>query len=168
MVNVCKCYHICDPMAKCSYYIINYMIVYLKVHVESDESVHYKGHQASNMRPRQSYCSEFAKVFVFWVSCFSMRSPRNIDVGFVKYCFKLPHLQVEDFWLTANIDINLLSLILCRKKTHHVREPVIFLCFIFKAKVRAAQRALALEVRAPVLHQRVAMDVIAGIPIYIP
>jgi hypothetical protein len=36
------------------------MIVDAKVHVEI---VHYKGRQGSNMRPRESFFAEFAKVF---------------------------------------------------------------------------------------------------------
>jgi len=37
------------------------MIVDAKVHVEI---VHYKGRQGSNMRPRESFFAEFAKVFL--------------------------------------------------------------------------------------------------------
>ena len=63
------------------------MIVDAKVHVEI---VHYKGRQGSNMRPRESFFAEFAKVFLKGGAKdfakkiaidFSVRPLRKINVG---------------------------------------------------------------------------------------
>ena len=50
------------------YIYIIHMIVDLKVHVEI---FHYKGRQGSNMRPRESFFPEFAKVLFVWGERFS-------------------------------------------------------------------------------------------------
>ena len=47
------------------------MIVDLKVHVEI---FHYKGRQGSNMRPRESFFPEFAKVLFVWGERFSKKT----------------------------------------------------------------------------------------------
>ena len=62
------------------------MIVDAKVHVEI---VHYKGRQGSNMRPRESFFAEFAKVFLRGAKDFAkkiaidfnVRPLRKINVG---------------------------------------------------------------------------------------
>ena len=76
-----------------------YMIVDLKVHVEI---VHYKGRQDSNMRPGDSFFSEFAKILFLGTKdlgpYFNMRPPPKINVGFAKdsrkYIFYLRRMAV--------------------------------------------------------------------------
>ena len=69
--RVVNCYELLLLITPYIYIYIIHMIVDLKVHVEI---FHYKGRQGSNMRPRESFFSEFAKVLFVWGERFSKKT----------------------------------------------------------------------------------------------